>query len=260
MAAQKKRKVKLTETSGENLLIFSSLEELGYLAASHILSLSAQAVRARGRFTIALSGGSLPKLLTPALVSDPISHIIDWPAWHVFWADERCVPLDDPNSNYRLAQENIFGVVDIPSTQIYAVETTLKATAAAAAYQKTLTQVFQPGADQIPRFDLILLGLGEDGHTASLFPNHLLLEETKRWVAPIFDSPKPPPQRVTLTLPLINQARHIAFLATGASKADILPQILKPQAGAVTLPAARVQPSDGDVRWFVDEPAAMNLK
>ncbi len=246
-----------------NLQIFSTTQELGLAAAGLVSRLSAQAVAGRGRFTVALSGGSLTKLLGPPLVDSlPLgdrSTQIDWPAWHVFWADERCVPLTDPDSSYRLAREYLFEQVDIPPAQIYALDDSLDPAAAAAAYQATLSRLFLPPAGHLPRFDLILLGMGEDGHTASLFPNHPLLNETEKWVAPIFDSPKPPPERITLTLPVINNARQVAFLAAGAGKAEILPQVLGPDAPPGALPSQMVRPVDGELHWFVDEAAAAGV-
>ncbi|NJN96053.1 MAG: 6-phosphogluconolactonase [Anaerolineales bacterium] len=167
-----------------------------------------------------------------------------------------------------------------PPGQIHAPDTSLSPTQTAAAYETILAQIFmvppaipqpeeplfQPfdrptaqvsGPVQFPQFDLILLGLGEDGHTASLFPGHPLLQETERWVAPIFDSPKPPPQRITLTLPVLNNAHHVAFITAGAGKADILPQVF---AAGSTLPAHLVQPTSGHLDWFVDEAATAKLK
>ena len=251
------------------LHIFPSPQQLSQAAAAHVAQLSSEAIAARGRFIVALSGGSLPKLLCPALVGQAI----DWSAWHVFWADERCVPLTHPDSNYILAQQYLFDHVSIPPAQIRAPDTSIDPAQTAAAYQNTLAQMFaaqppiplpddpllfQPSnLPPLPQFDLILLGLGEDGHTASLFPAHPLLKETERWVAPIFDSPKPPPQRITLTLPVLNNARQVAFVTAGASKADILPQVF--EAGSA-LPAHLVQPASGKLDWFVDEAAAAQLK
>ncbi|MBI1878505.1 MAG: 6-phosphogluconolactonase [Chloroflexi bacterium] len=246
-----------------NLHIFPTLQQLGESVAAHVARLSTEAIAARGRFTMALSGGSLPKLLGPALVTQSL----DWPAWRVFWADERCLPQTDRESNHFVAQQYLFGHVPIPSTQIYNPDTSLDPAATAAAYQTTLAEIFQiphpftssprHPVTPPPRFDLILLGLGEDGHTASLFPGHPLLKETERWVAPIFDSPKPPPQRITLTLPVLNNARQVAFITAGAGKAGILPRVF---AAGSTLPAHLVQPNDGELHWFVDEAAAGQLK
>lgn len=237
-----------------DLRIFPNLEELGQVAAAYVAQLSAEAVAARGRFTVALSGGSLPKVLGPALTKQAVN----WSAWHVFWADERCVPLTHPDSNYSLAQQYIFDHVPIPPGQIHAPDTSLDPAQTAALYQTTLARLLVSSPPSSPpRFDLVLLGMGEDGHTASLFPGHPLLQESGRWVAPIFDSPKPPPQRITLTLPVLNNARQTAFIATGAGKAAILPQVF--EAGS-TLPAHQVQPTSGHLHWFVDEAAAANLK
>ncbi len=235
-----------------NLHLCSTSQQLGQAAAAYVAQVSAAAIAARGRFSVALSGGSLPKLLGPALTAQPL----DWSAWHVFWADERCVPPTHPDSNHFVAQAYLFAHAPIPSSQIYNPNTTLDPAQAAAAYQATLAQIFALHPPALPRFDLILLGLGEDGHTASLFPGHPLLQETERWVAPIFDSPKPPPQRLTLTLPVLNHARQVAFITAGAGKADILAQVL---AADSTLPAHLVQPSAGDLHWFVDEAAAARL-
>jgi len=236
-----------------NFHIFQTGQQLGQAAAGHVAYLSAQAIAKRGRFVVAVSGGSLPKLLFPLLVSEPLRSQIDWSKWHVFWADERCVPLTDPDSNYRLTREYLFNHVDIPPAQIVPINDALDPAAAATDYQNRLTQVFAPARGLLPRFDLILLGMGEDGHTASLFPGHFLLREKQLWVAPIFDSPKPPPERITLTLPVINNARQVVFMATGAQKAKPLSAIIK---GNSKLPAGLVQPGDGELHWFVDNTAA----
>lgn len=236
------------------------LTQLAEAAAAHVARLSSQAVAARGRFTVALSGGSLPKVLCPPLVTEPLKSQVTWSAWHIFWADERCVPLADPESNYYLAREYLFNHVNIPPAQIHPPQTTLEPGAAAAAYQVTLQNVLQPGSGRLPRFDLILLGMGEDGHTASLFPHHPLLNETEKWVAAVLNSPKPPPRRITLTLPVLNNARQVIFVVTGAGKAGMLPQVLGAAAPGDPLPARRVQPAQGELHWFVDQAAAANLK
>jgi 6-phosphogluconolactonase len=241
-----------------NPQIFPDTQTLGQRAAELVAQLSAEAIAARGRFIVALSGGSLPKILGPTLAAD--AHI-DWFVWHVCWADERCVPPSHPDSNYSVAKKYFFDYVSIPSSQIYNPDTSLDPASTAAAYEDTLAQLFASPALRLlapppPRFDLILLGMGEDGHTASLFPGHPLLHETEHWVAPIYDSPKPPPERITLTLPLINNARQVIFITAGAGKAKILPQVLAPDS---PLPAHLVQPGDGDLHWFVDEAAAGRL-
>lgn len=248
-------------TEDANLHIFSTRAALAEQVARYIADLSAQAVADHNRFTVALSGGSMPEILGTGLTAEPQRSQIDWPAWHVFWADERCVPLTHPDSNYRLAREQLFDYVDIPEAQIHTIDASLEPEAAAAAYQAELAQVFGPASGQPARFDLILLGMGGDGHTASLFPGHPLLNETERWVAPILDSPKPPPARITLTLPVINQAKNVAFIVTGQGKADVLAAVLETASPArpSSLPARLARPADGALHWFVDEAAAGRL-
>ena len=245
------------------LEIFSTQQELGEAAARYVSQVSARAVSRNGRFTVALSGGSLPKLLGPPLVAQSLQSRISWSAWHVFWADERCVPLDHADSNYRLTRQYLLDYVAIPPDQIYPIDDSLTPNQAATAYQSLLKRVFQPGPADMPRFDLILLGMGEDGHTASLFPDHPLLNETERWVAPIVNSPKPPPGRITLTLPVINRAHHIAFLTTGSGKATALAQVASPRdsdSDDPELPVQMVRPAaDGELIWFVDRPAAASV-
>jgi len=242
------------------LQIVSSRQELGQAVATLVARLSAQAISDRGRFTVALSGGSLPKIVCPPLVSEPLRSQIDWSAWHVFWADERCVPLDHPDSNFRLARQQLFDQVKIPVAQIYPIDDSFEPGITAKAYEAVLKQFFQPAPGRPPRFDLILLGMGEDGHTASLFPRHPLLDDTTRWVAPVFDSPKPPPERTTLTLPVINQARYVVFVTAGAGKADSLARVLASDDRVEKIPAQLVRPTEGELFWFVDEAAAAKLK
>ncbi len=229
--------------------IFTNRANLSIAVAQQIAQLSAEAIRTRGRFTVAISGGSLPELAFPPLTADPHRQQIAWQAWHVFLADERCVPLDDEDSNYHLARPYLFDQVPIPASQIYPIDPTLTPQAMAIAYQTQMQTVFGQNSAW-PVFDLILLGMGPDGHTASLFPNHPLLDEATRWVAEITDSPKPPPERITLTLPVLNYARQIIFVVTGRSKATAMRQIA---AQPDSLPAGRVQPSAA--LWFVDEAA-----
>ena len=199
--------------------IYPTREDLSAAIAGHVAFLAEQAIEERHRFTVALSGGSLIRILSPQLISDPLRTRITWSDWHVFWADERCVSLTSPESNYGLADRFLFKHIGIPRQQIHAIDDTLRPSETAEVYASLLDEVFQPGAGRFPRFDLILLGIGEDGHTASLFPNHPILKETQQWVAPIFDAPKPPPERITLTLPVINNARHVLFVAAGKEKA-----------------------------------------
>jgi 6-phosphogluconolactonase len=239
------------------ITILSNHEDLSTAVAAYVARSAAQAISERGRFLIALSGGSVTTLLARGLLGGPA---VDGSTWHVFWADERCVPLTSSESNFRFAKEELFKPLNIPREQIHTFDDTLSPDAAARFYASTLAQVFQPEPGGLPKFDLILLGMGEDGHTASLFPHHPVLTETQRWVAPVLDAPKPPPERITLTLPVINNARHIVFMATGAAKAAIVSEVLNPNIQPPTLPAQLVSPEDGELQWFIDEAAAINLK
>jgi len=225
--------------------------------AAFIIKTQRNAIDKKGRFTIALSGGSLPKMLRGLIDKD-----VKWNKWHVFYADERVVPLDHADSNHNACNEALFSHVPIPPENIKTIDTELSDDLEELAdhYEKALIQEFaQKDAARFPVFDLILLGVGPDGHTASLFPGHDLLSEEDRWVAPIEDSPKPPPKRITLTYPVINHAAHIAFVASGEGKQDILKQVLDhPELG---LPSSRVKPHyPGQLYWFVDNEAAANVE
>ena len=181
---------------------------------------------------------------------------------HVYYADERVVPLDHPDSNHKLCTDELFSKVPIPPANIHPIDTTLldDIEELADSYEQELIREFaQKDSARFPIFDLILLGMGPDGHTASLFPGHELLTEEDRWVAYIEDSPKPPPKRVTLTYPVINHAARVAFVAAGEGKADVLETIMDhPKAG---LPSSRVRPRQpGHLYWFVDDAASRKVQ
>ena len=255
---------------------FSDTSHLSDSLAEYIIKAQREAIDKRHRFTIAISGGSLPKTLT-ALITKPG---VQWDKWqvncsraplmcrqftflcrHVFYADERIVPLDHEDSNHKLAMDTLFSKVSIPPDNIHTIDYSLQddLEELADAYEKELIREFaQKDSARFPVFDLILLGIGPDGHTASLFPGHELLSESDRWVAYIEDSPKPPPRRVTLTYPVINHAARVAFVATGKGKVQILHNILDtPELG---LPAARVRPvAHGQLVWFVDDAASAEV-
>ncbi|KAH9056995.1 6-phosphogluconolactonase [Lactarius vividus] len=231
------------------------------LLTEYILKAQKESIDKRGRFTIAISGGSLPKTLT-ALIGKTGCKVGQVFPRHIFYADERVVPLNDPDSNHHLAKNVLYSQVSIPHENIHTIDPDQldDLEELADAYEKELIKEFaQKDSARFPIFDLILLGVGPDGHTASLFPGHELLSEEDRWVAYIEDSPKPPPRRITLTLPVINHATRIAFVATGAGKAPTLKAILdNPEQG---LPAARVRPvAPGQLVWFVDDPASAEVK
>jgi 6-phosphogluconolactonase len=239
--------------------------------AAHVRECEAAALARGGRFTVALSGGSMPKVLGQALAAAAFS----WAQWHIFYADERCVPLDHADSNHKACQEHFFSKVPIPAAQLhplrYEAGDERDPAAAVARYTAELAAVFTeaaaPAPALLPQFDLVLLGMGPDGHTASLFPGHLLLgggaaAAPVPWVAGLTDSPKPPPTRITLTLPVLRAAYNVAFVSGGAAKAPALASILAAGKGADDgdmLPAGRITCAHGPVHWFVDPPAAEQL-
>lgn len=229
------------------LHIFETPQLLTRAAADGFLAAAAAAIAARGRFSVALAGGSTPRALYALLAAENL----DWQAIHFFWGDERCLPPDHPESNYRMAAESLLTKIPLPPENIHRIMGELSPQLAAEKYQRNL-RVFWGGA---PRFDLVLLGMGEDGHTASLFPGSPALAETLRWVTALEHAAPPPPlvSRVTLTLGAINAARQVIFLVSGAGKAKRLAEIWR---GGSQLPAGRVQPLDGDLLWLVDQSAA----
>ena len=206
-----------------------------------------------GPVAIALSGGSTPKLLYQILAAPPFVDRVPWDRAHWFWGDERFVPHDDARSNYRMTTEAMLGPVGAPPGNIHPIPTEgMTAEQAATRYQATLqdyygSQVLDPAR---PLFDVVLLGLGTNGHTASLFPDTPVLEERAAWAAAV--TPAGEPTRITLTYPVLESCRHAAFLVAGADKRDVLAQV---RAGAVDLPAAQYRPT-GDLHWFADEAAA----
>ncbi|KZT41361.1 6-phosphogluconolactonase [Sistotremastrum suecicum HHB10207 ss-3] len=236
------------------LYSFPSAHELTPALADFIIATQHDAIAKKDRFTVALSGGSLPHTLT-GLIGKPG---VKWDKWHIFYVDERAVPFDNPDSNHSLCVSEFYSKVPIPEQNIHPIDTTLldDLEELADAYEQELIREFaQKDAARFPIFDLILLGMGPDGHTGSLFPGHELLSESSRWVAYIEDSPKPPPKRITFTYPVINHANKVVFVATGGAKLDILSQVLdKPEQG---LPSSRVRPAyPGQVYWFVDDAAS----
>ncbi|XP_077246298.1 putative 6-phosphogluconolactonase 4, chloroplastic [Tasmannia lanceolata] len=252
-------------TSGKGkLLVFDGDEDLTVSLAKYITDLSEKFVRERGAFTVVLSGGSLVKALRK-LVESPYFDSIEWAKWHVFWADERVVPKDHADSNYKLAYDGFLSKVPILPGHIYAINESLSAEGAADDYETCIKQLvktkvvdFSP-TNGFPKFDLILLGMGPDGHIASLFPGHPLIKENKRWITFIKDSPKPPPERITFTFPVINSAANIAIVATGAGKADALHKALGTDQSSISLPIQMVSAEDGETAWFTDKEATSKL-
>ena len=233
---------------------FENKEALAVAAAEAFVTLSREAIAARGRFTVALSGGSTPRIVYLTLASD-FADQVDWPNVHVFWGDERAVPPNHVDSNYRMAMDTLLHHVDVPEKNIHRIKTENKPDEAAAAYIETLATAFD---ESPPRFDLMFLGMGDDGHTASLFPETTALNVTDQTVASNFVQ-KFETWRVTLTMPVINAAREIIFLICGEGKATTLNSVLNETSSAEQFPVKFVRPTDGRVRWFVDAPAASAL-
>lgn len=226
-------------------------------AAQLFVAAAADAIAAGGRFSVALSGGSTPEALYGRLAGPERMEQVDWPRVHVFFGDERMVQPDDPRSNYGKAREALLDRVPLPRENLHRIRGELPPGEAAARYERELAEHF--GAESAPQFDLILLGMGDDGHTASLFPSMPALDERGRWAVatdvPAYVKPNVP--RVTLTFPVLNAGCLVAFLVTGAGKAARIADAL---GGGSTLPAARVRPAGGELLWFLDEEAASQLK
>ncbi len=214
--------------------------------------LTAAALAASGSFRVSLSGGSTPKTLYGLLASDEFRGRFPWPRVFWYWGDERFVPYDHPDSNYRMTREAMLGKAPVPPQNIHPIPVDGTPESAAQRYEQTLQQAY--GAPRLdparPLFDLTLLGLGADGHTASLLPGAAVLEERERWVAAVAHGR--PEIRLTMTYPVIESSRRVAFLVTGRDKAAILRTI---RAGGSQVPAARIHPI-GELFWFVDRAAA----
>ncbi len=236
--------------------IFASPEHLFRAAAESFCRIGSQAIRDRGRFAVALSGGSTPRGLHEELVRN-FAIQLPWQNVYFFWSDERHVPPTDPESNYRVANETLLSKLSIPADHIFRVPAEMPdAGEAAHAYEQTLHNFFRPAAESLPRFDLILLGMGPDGHTASLFPGTSALEEKQHWVVANWVE-KFSTFRITFTYPVLNHAASVMFLVSGADKAAMVGRALKDPAS--NLPCQAVKPVDGELTWFLDQAAAAKL-
>jgi 6-phosphogluconolactonase len=235
--------------------ILETPADLFQSAASEFSTLAAQAVRNHGKFSVALSGGSTPKSLYALLASGTVPKI-PWEHIFFFFGDERFVPPDHPDSNYRMARETgLFA--KIPNDRVFRVRTEEKdAEAAALDYEQTLQQFFELQPGEFPRFDLVLLGLGPDGHTASLFPGTAALNEKRRLVVANWVE-KFQTYRITLTLPVLNRAACVMFLVSGVDKASMVREVLKNE--SANLPSQKVRPADGRLLWLLDRAAGREL-
>lgn len=232
--------------------IFPDAETLSESAAELIVEIAAETLQTKNNFSIALSGGSTPKSLYQLLASDKLKNKIDWTQTLVFFSDERCVAPDDEQSNYRMANEALLSRVPLPPENVFRMRGEAEPEKAAVEYEEIIKKKL--GAN--PRFDLILLGMGDDGHTASLFPETRAVRENKRLVAANLVE-KLNSFRLTLTFPAINAARNILFLVAGAGKSEILNKVL--HAESIDLPASLVKPEDGNCLWLLDKTASQSL-
>jgi 6-phosphogluconolactonase len=233
-------------------------QDLFQAAAEEVIGAATSSIAKRGRFSIALSGGSTPKSLY-ALIAANASANLPWDKIFFFWGDERHVPPTDAESNYRMAQESLLSKVPVPAGNIFRVPTEdPDASAVAAAYEQSLRKFFALEPGKFPRFDLILLGMGPDGHCASLFPETAALQEKSRLVVANWVE-KFKTYRITFTLPVLNAAREVMFLVSGVDKAPALREVLEGSAPGEKYPCKLVRPSDGKLIWFVDRAAASEL-
>ncbi len=234
--------------------IFENIESLSEAAAELFVETCAQAIVERGRFLAALSGGNTPTELFKLLAQSPHREQMDWTHVHVFWGDERCVPIEDLENSYRQAHDVLLKHVPIPLKNIRRIQSNLEPVAAAEDYARVLKE-FATSPLNWPRFDLVLLGMGEDGHTASLFPGSEVNVSTPT-MAVTAQYQNRPANRVTLTPLVFNSARRIIFLVSGAGKSQTLANVLYGEYRPEKLPAQRIRPVDGELIWMVDKLAA----
>ena len=239
---------------------FADPEAVSRAAADEFVRRAEEAVAERGRFAAALSGGSTPQGLYRLLAEPPYRGRVDWGRVEVFWGDERCVPPDHHDSNFRMAREALLSKVPVAPARVHRIEAERPdRDAAARDYQAVIARAFGVPADgPPPALDLVLLGMGPEGHTASLFPDTTALAETKRWVV-VNHVPKFAADRLTMTLPILNRAREVLFLVEGGDKAEILADVLEGMPDPKRLPAQAVRPTDGRVLWYVDRAAGARV-
>nr|CAD1837971.1 unnamed protein product [Ananas comosus var. bracteatus] len=250
------------------LRIFENLDDLATDLAEYISQLSEISVRERGSFTIALSGGPLVGLIGK-LCEAPYSMTVDWTRWYVFWTDERAVAKNHADSNYKTTKDRFLSKVPILNSHVYSINDNVTVEDAAGEYEFAIRQLVKlrklgvSESNDCPKFDLIILSMGPDGHVASLFPDHPALRVKDEWVTFITDSPEPPPERITFTLPVINSASNVAVVVTGEDKATAARAAVSGKCERTDcsslFPARMVWPIDGTLAWFLDKPAASDL-
>lgn len=236
--------------------VYPNLNELSIAAAKYIMDISNEAIREKGKFTISLSGGNTPEKLYSILAKAPFREQMQWEKTFVFWGDERCVPLDDTRNNAYQAKLALLDKVPIPPGNIYRIPVNLSPAKAATVYQREVKDFF--GKEPV-RFDVMLLGLGENGHTASLFPGTNVLTEKAIGIRDVYVEEENM-HRITMTPTLINEAHHILFLVSGEKKAEVLTKILDGSYDSQEYPAELIKPLYGELRWFIDFAAASHFQ
>lgn len=227
-------------------------------AAYRFTAIAAAATRSGRQFSVALSGGRTPAALYRVLAAQPFKSAIDWTATHLFFGDERCVPPESPFSNFAMAKQALIDPIGLPPANVHRIRAEQVDPAnAAEEYALELGRFF--GDASAPRFDLILLGMGPDGHTASLFPRRPALEENHKWVVSTEPGLEPYVPRITLTLPVLNSAANVLFLVTGEDKASTVARVLTGAPAPADLPSQSVHPVDGTLTWLVDRAAAAGI-
>jgi 6-phosphogluconolactonase len=237
--------------------VYPDFESLSLGAAELFAQLAETSVEAREQFSVALAGGNTPRRMYEFLSQNPLRHRVPWDKARVFWGDERCVPADDPRSNARMARRVLLEHVPVASARIHPIECAELPEDAARRYESLLRTLF---AEAPPRLDIVLLGLGENGHTASLFPFTPALAERERWVSEVRAADQDI-SRITMTAPLLNRARAVVFIVSSAAKAQVLKEVLEGPRDPVRLPAQLIQPElhGGEIYWLTDMQAASLL-
>lgn len=236
--------------------IFETGDELASSFAGWLRNYIREVLKKQDRFTISLSGGSTPKKLYRLLAKDPYKEEIEWSKLHFFWGDERYVPSMDERNNARMAYDELLDHVAIVHSQVHVMRTDIPAEEAAAAYEEILHRYFD---HQKTTFDLVLLGLGDNSHTLSLFPGYDVVHEQEKWVTAFFLTEQHM-YRITLTAPVVNRAAAIVYLVTGADKAPAVKEVIQGKPDADHHPAQVIKATKGELLWFMDKPAAAQLK
>jgi 6-phosphogluconolactonase len=236
-----------------NVFVFDTPEQLAIAAAERFVEYEYPFHGELDPFRVALAGGNTPRRVYELLATERFAHRVEWPHVNLFFGDERCVPPDHPDSNYAMVHQALISRVAIPAKNVHRIIGEGDPGESATLYENQLRTFF--AVKSWPRFDLVLLGMGEDGHTASLFPGSDALNEKSKWVVPTRPEGSEH-DRISLTVPVFNHAARVIFLITGAGKAARLAQVLRPQPSADPLPAQAIQPVAGSVEWFVDRAAA----